>query len=62
MKAQTWKEVESVLRKHGATFDHSRGDHFYWRMPNGALVTVHHPKHEIPIGTLLAIYKQAGLR
>lgn len=62
MKSQTWKEVEKTLREHGASFDHSRGDHFYWRMPSGALVTVHHPKHEIPIGTLLAIYRQAGLR
>lgn len=62
MKTQTWKEVEKTLRAHGATLDHSRGDHFYWRMPNGALVTVPHPKHKMPIGTLLAIYRQAGLR
>jgi len=62
VKTQTWKEVEKVLRQHGAVLDRCKGDHFTWKMPNGSIVTVPHPKHEIAIGTLLMIYRQAGLR
>ena len=62
MKPQTWKVVEGVLKSRGATLVHARGDHFVWRMPTGALVVVPHPKHEIPIGTLLNIYRQSGIR
>ena len=62
MKPQTYQEVERVLREYGAVFDRSKGDHFCWRMPSGKTAVVPHPKHPIPIGTLLNIYRQAGLR
>lgn len=62
MKPQSWREIERTLKAAGAVFVSSCGDHFKWRMPNGNSVTVPHPKHEVPIGTTLKIYRDAGLR
>jgi len=59
MKPQSWQAVERQLKDHGAVLERSRGDHFIWRMPNGSAVVVSHPKHELPIGTLLNIYRSA---
>ena len=61
MKPLDWQTVERILRKHGGVFAWSRGSHFHWRMPSGALVTVPHPRGRIPIGTLLSIFRQAGI-
>ena len=60
MKPQTWQRVERLLKAHGAVFVNSRGSHFHWRMPNGAMVTVPHHRL-VPVGTLLSIFRQAGI-
>ena len=62
MRPQTWQWVEQLLRKNGGVFVRSSGSHFNWRMPNGALVTVPHHSKVLPVGTLLSILRQAGLR
>ena len=62
MKPQSWREIERTLKASGAVFVRSCGDHFTWRMPSGSSVTVPHPKHEVPIGTTMKIYRDAGLR
>ena len=62
MKPMDWQTVERILREHGGVFVWSRGSHFNWRMPNGSLVTVPHHHGRIPIGTLLSIFRKAGIR
>ena len=50
-----FKELEKLLKKAGWTLYSTRGSHFYYvhpRQPN---------KGDIPIGTVKAIFKQAGL-
>ena len=62
MKPLDYNVVEKMLRVSGAVFVNSRGSHFHWRMPNGSIVTVPHHRRLLPIGTLLSIFRQAGLR
>lgn len=47
--AEGWREV------------HRRGSHVKFKHPwQGGHVVVPHPKHQLPVGTLRNIYRQAG--
>ena len=49
LKADGWKQV------------HTKGSHHQFKHPDRpGRVTVPHPKHDLPIGTLKNIYRQAG--
>ena len=51
------------LKKEGWTLHRTAGSHHHFvkeGVPN--IVTVPHPKSDIPIGTLKSIYRQAGWR
>jgi predicted RNA binding protein YcfA (HicA-like mRNA interferase family) len=38
------------------------GSHYHFRHPTKpGKVTVPHPKHDLPVGTMRSVYKQAGL-
>ena len=63
MKPQTFQSVERTLRAAGFTVDRSSGSHFVWKSAaTGRTVVVPHHSGLIPVGTLLSIYRQAGLR
>jgi predicted RNA binding protein YcfA (HicA-like mRNA interferase family) len=58
----TPKDVIKILRQKGFVLDRSRGSHQIWIHPESrrrAIVPMHNK--DIPIGTLHAILKQAGI-
>ena len=63
MKPQTFQAVEKTLRASGFTVERSSGSHFIWKNAlTGRTVVVPHHAGLLPVGTLLSIYRQAGLR
>ncbi|MGL6130539.1 MAG: type II toxin-antitoxin system HicA family toxin [Fusobacteriaceae bacterium] len=57
----TSKEIIKRLEKEGWEFKGQSGSHTKWKNPiTGFTVTVPHPKKDFSIGTLKAIFKQAG--
>ena len=62
MKPQTYQEVERRLKEVGFAVDRSSGSHFIWRNAStGKTAVVPHHNRPLPIGTLLAIYRQSGI-
>ena len=62
MKPQTYQVIEKTLKDNGFRLDRSSGSHFVWKNDEtGRTAPVPHHKQPLPIGTLLSIYKQAGL-
>lgn len=63
MKPMTSGEVEALLKRHGFSLSSSRGSHFKW--VNGetgrSAIVPHHGARNITQGTLLAIFRQAGI-
>lgn len=58
----TFKELEKLLKRFGWTLQSTRGSHFYYVHPHKPnKVTVPNHKGDIPLGTVKAILKQAGL-
>ncbi len=56
------KEIIRLLQKHGWVMDRSKGSHHQFKHPSRpGLVTVPHPKKDLPTGTARAILKSAGL-
>ena len=58
----TPKEIIRILKQKGFLLDRSRGSHQVWLHPvshKRAIVPMHNK--DIPIGTLYAILKQAGI-
>ena len=56
------KEIIRLLHKHGWVMDRSKGSHHQFKHPlKPGLVTVPHPKKDLPTGTARAILKSAGL-
>lgn len=50
-----------MLRKDGWELVRITGDHHHYRYPyKKGIVTVPHPRKDIPKGTLSSIYRQAG--
>ncbi len=57
-----FKELEKLLKNAGWILASTRGSHFYYVHPTKPnKVTVPNHKGDIPIGTVKAIFKQAGL-
>lgn len=57
-----FKELEKLLKNAGWILASTRGLHFYYVHPTKPnKVTVPNYKGDIPIGTVKAIFKQAGL-
>jgi predicted RNA binding protein YcfA (HicA-like mRNA interferase family) len=55
------REVVRRLWAQGWVLARTKGSHHQYRHPsNPGLVTVPHPKRDLPIGTLRSIAKQAG--
>jgi predicted RNA binding protein YcfA (HicA-like mRNA interferase family) len=55
------REVVRRLLAQGWVLARTKGSHHQYRHPsNPGLVTVPHPKRDLPIGTLRSIAKQAG--
>jgi predicted RNA binding protein YcfA (HicA-like mRNA interferase family) len=54
-------EIIRRLEAEGWLLARSKGSHHQYKHPiKRGLVTVPHPKRELPIGTLRSIYRQAG--
>jgi predicted RNA binding protein YcfA (HicA-like mRNA interferase family) len=58
------REVLRALQKAGWKLVRTRGSHQHFKHPGkpGLLVTVPHPKRDLPTGTLKSICKHAGLQ
>jgi predicted RNA binding protein YcfA (HicA-like mRNA interferase family) len=58
----TSAEVIRTLRADGWVLVRTKGSHQHFRHPNKpGIVTVPHPRKDIPIGTLKSIEKQSGV-
>ena len=56
------KEIIRILKKDGWILKRIKGSHHHFFHPTKkGLVTVPHPKMDIPIGTLKSIEKQVGI-
>jgi predicted RNA binding protein YcfA (HicA-like mRNA interferase family) len=58
----TPKEIIKILKQKGFVLDRSRGSHQIWLHPGSrkrAIVPMHNK--DLPVGTLYAILKQAGI-
>jgi predicted RNA binding protein YcfA (HicA-like mRNA interferase family) len=59
----TSSEVIRIIKDAGWVLSRSKGSHHHFSHPSRAgIVTVPHPKKDMPIGTLKSIEKQAGVR
>lgn len=57
------RKLIKMLKKEGWELAAVRGDHHQFKHPvKKGRVTVPHPNKDIPDGTVLSIYKQAGWR
>lgn len=55
-------DVIRALRKDGWQLARTKGSHHHYSHPTKpGIVTVPHPKKDLPIGTLRSIEKQAGI-
>jgi predicted RNA binding protein YcfA (HicA-like mRNA interferase family) len=56
-------EVIRLLQRHGWELARTKGSHQHFKHATKAgLVTVPHPKKDLPIGTLRSIEKQSGVK
>ena len=56
-------EIIKILKKDGWYVFNIRGSHHQFKHPSKrGKVTVHHPKADLPMGTVKSIYKQAGIK
>ena len=63
MKPLTFQQIERVLASHGFRVERSSGSHFIWRCEEtGRSAVVPHHKGPLPIGTVLSVFRQAGIR
>ncbi|TLQ03635.1 type II toxin-antitoxin system HicA family toxin [Pediococcus stilesii] len=59
----TSREVIKMLRKDGWYEVRTKGDHHHFKHDSKpGIVTVPHPRKDIPAGTINSILKQAGLK
>jgi predicted RNA binding protein YcfA (HicA-like mRNA interferase family) len=57
------RKLIKLLKQDGWEHVRTTGDHWHFKHPvRPGLVTVTHPKKDIPPGTLSSILKQAGLK
>ena len=63
MKSYSSREVAKILREAGWYEVRCHGDdHQYKHETKPGLVTLTHPKKDIPLGTLKSIERQAGVK
>ncbi|MBR4615777.1 MAG: type II toxin-antitoxin system HicA family toxin [Kiritimatiellae bacterium] len=63
MKPLNHKQVERILKNAKFWHDRTSGSHFIWENAEGRSVPVpHHGNQPLPQGTLLSIFKLAGLQ
>jgi predicted RNA binding protein YcfA (HicA-like mRNA interferase family) len=56
------RDVIAILKAHGWFLKRVTGSHHhYMHMDHSNIVTVPHPRRDIPLGTLKSIEKQSGL-
>ena len=56
-------EVIRALKRLGFQYLRSRGSHAIFQRPDGrGIVVVPHPERDLPVGTLKAIERQAGVK
>lgn len=56
-------EIIKLLQKHGWVHARTSGSHWHFKhLAKQGVVTVPHPKRDLPKGTLISILKQAGLK
>ena len=57
------RDIIKALRSAGWVEIRQKGSHVHFKHPlRAGRVTVPHPKHEVPIGTLRNIERQSGLK
>lgn len=57
------RELIKQLEADGWYLVRTRGSHHQYKHPTkSGVVTIPHPKRDLPIGTLNSIFKQAGLK
>jgi predicted RNA binding protein YcfA (HicA-like mRNA interferase family) len=57
------RQIISRLKKDGFELVGVKGSHHKFVHPQtGRIVVLPHPRHDIPIGTVRSIYRQAGWR
>ena len=56
------KDLMKLLKKDGWYLDRVNGSHYHFRHPSKkGLVTLPHPRKDLPVKTIESIFKQAGL-
>ena len=62
MKPLIFQQIEDILTDSGFRADRSSGSHFVWRNDaTGRSAVVPHRKGQLPIGTVLSVFRQAGI-
>jgi predicted RNA binding protein YcfA (HicA-like mRNA interferase family) len=57
------RDIIKMIEADGWEHKRTTGDHWHFKHPiKKGLVTVPHPKRDIPVGTLKGIEKQAGMK
>jgi len=57
------KKIIKIIKKNGWVHVRTTGDHWHFHHPEKfGIVTITHPKKDIPIGTLKSIEKQSGIK
>ena len=57
------RKILKLIKKAGWLHIRTTGSHWHFHHPSKAgIVTVPHPKKDVPIGTLKSIEKQAGIK
>ena len=62
MKPLTFRQVAAILRDNGFSPVKAEGSHYKWRNAAGRTAVVpHHGNRQLKQGTLLSIFRQAGI-
>ena len=57
------KELIALIERDGWYLVRVKGSHYHFKHPvKVGLVTIPHPKKDMPVGTVVSILKQAGLK
>jgi len=56
-------DLKRLIEKDGWKLERIKGSHYHFKHPTKkGLVTIPHPKKDLPKGTINSIFKQAGLK
>lgn len=57
------REIIKILKRDGWLIKRTAGSHHHFVHPTKkGLVTIPHPKHDLPVGTIRSIERQAGVK